>query len=90
MEQVEDELIAMYTISRDDTEKNEPEESAEGEPPMKQAKKGPEADLLGDLFAKDSLPQRLDYSEKVRKELLLYKAEQPAELDSDPLRWWPN
>ena len=90
MEQVEDELIAMYTISRDDTEKNEPEESAEGEPPMKQAKKGPVADLLGDLFAKDSLPQRLDYSEKVRKELLLYKAEQPAELDSDPLQWWQN
>ena len=52
MEQVEDEPIAMYTISRDDTEKNEPEESAEGETPMKQAKKGPVADLLGDLFAK--------------------------------------
>ena len=49
-EQVEDKLIAMYTVSDDDTQQKEPEEAAAGEPAAKQAKIGPVEKLLGNLF----------------------------------------
>ena len=46
--------------------------------------------LLGDLFSKDVMPERLAHSEKVKRELSLYKAEHSAELDFDPLKWWQS
>jgi len=46
--------------------------------------------LLGDIFIHDTddLPPRIAASKKVEIELSLYKAEQPACLDSNPLEWW--
>ena len=36
------------------------------------------------------MPPRLAVSEKVEREISLYRAEQAADLDSDPLKWWKN
>ena len=36
------------------------------------------------------MPERLAHSEKVKRELSLYKAEHSAELDGDPLKWWQS
>ena len=52
--------------------------------------KGPMTALLGDLFSKDVMPERLAHSEKVKRELSVYKAEHSAELDFDPLKWWQS
>ena len=46
--------------------------------------------LLGDLFSKDVMPKRLGHSEKVKRDLSLYKAEHSAELDCDILKWWQS
>ena len=81
-DQVEDELLSMES-----TEPMEPEAPQEDEePPAKKAKKGPVSKLLGDLF--EQRIQSPSFSDKVTKGLELYKAEQPAELDSNPLAWW--
>ena len=48
--------------------------------------KGPVTKLLNDLFEQQS--QSCSHSDKVEKELNLYKAEQPADLDSNSLAWW--
>ena len=37
-----------------------------------------------------TLPQRINHSKKMQKELFIYKAEALAELNSDPLQWWQN
>ena len=45
--------------------------------------------LLGDLFSHDKTvgqPPRMAASEKVERELSLYRAEQPAGLDFNPLK----
>lgn len=82
VDQVEDELMGMQpqpppeTLEEDETE----------EPQPKRQKKGPVTKLLGDLFKQQS--QSCSHSDKVEKELNLYKAEQPADLDSNPLAWW--
>ena len=83
IDQVEDELLSM-----EPTEPTEPEAPLEEDekPPAKKAKKGPVSKLLGDLFEQRS--QSPSFSDKVTKELELYKVEQPAELDSNPLAWW--
>ena len=80
IDQVEDELLSMES-----TEPMEPEtpQEKDEEPPAKKAKKGPVSKLLGDLFEQRS--QSTSFSDKVTKELELYKAEQPAELESNPL-----
>ena len=44
--------------------------------------------LLGDLFHNETVPQRLAITDKVTREISLYKAERTADLDSDPLKWW--
>ena len=82
IDQVEDELLSMESTEL--TEPEAPQEEDE-EPPAKKAKKGPVSKLLGDLFEQWS--QSPLFSDKVTKELELYKAEQPAELDSNPLAW---
>jgi len=49
--------------------------------------------LLGDIFSHDETvdqPPRIAASEKVERELSLYRAEQPAGLDSNPLKWWKD
>ena len=46
--------------------------------------------LPGDLFFKDIMPKRLGHSEKVKRDLSLYKAEHSAELDCDILKWWQS
>ena len=56
------------------------------EPQPKRQKKGPVSELLCDLSEQQS--QSCSHSDKVEKELNLYKAEQPADLDSNPLAWW--
>ena len=73
-------------------------ESTESSRPTKRAKTSENtktkvtrfSKLLGEIFINDSnaLPPRLAISERVKWELSLYRAEQPADLDSDPLEWW--
>ena len=48
--------------------------------------------LLGDIFSHETAdqPPRIVASEKVERELSLYKAEEPACLDSNPLEWWKD
>ena len=74
--------------SLEPTKPPEPEMAQEEdeEPLAKKAKKGPVSKLLGDLFEQRS--QSPSFSDKVKRELELYQAERPAELDSNPLAWW--
>ena len=87
LEQVEEELLGMYSTSNRSSQDNESKEEAatgDSEPPAKKSRKGdkgPMTALLGDLFSKDVMPKRLGHSEKVKRELSLYKAEHSAELD---------
>ena len=82
IDQVEDELMDMQPLESEETGK----ESGEPEPPAKKSKKGPVTKLLGDLF--ESQEKSSCHSDDVAKELNLYKAEQPADLESNPLTWW--
>ena len=94
LEQVEEELLDMYSNhSSQDNESKEEAATGGYEPPAKKSRKddkGPMTPLLGDLFSKDVMPERLAHSEKVKRELSLYKAEHSAELDCDPLKWWQS
>ena len=93
LEQVEEELLDMYSTSNHSSQHNRSKEEAatgDSEPPAKKSRKGekgPMTTLLGDLFSKDIMPEQLTHSEKVKRELSLYKAEHSAELDCDPLKW---
>ena len=82
VEQVEDELMEMQPQESEEPER----EIEEPEPPAKKLKKGPVTKLLGDLF--ESQEKSSSHSDDVEKELNLYKAEQPADLESNPLTWW--
>ena len=94
LEQVEEELIDLHSNhSSQDNESKEEAATGGYEPPAKKSRKddkGPMTTLLGDLFSKDVMPKRLAHSEKVKRELSLYKAEHSAELDCDPLKWWQS
>ena len=83
--QVEDELIDMKPQPPPEALEEAPQDETEGPQPKRQ-KKGPVTKLLGDLFEQQS--QSCSHSDKVEKELNLYKAEQPADVDSNPLAWW--
>ena len=85
IDQVEDELLDMPSQPEEAQEASSQEEEAEG-PPAKKQKKGPVTKLLGDLFQHQG--NSCSHSDKVVKELNLYKAEQAADLDSNPLAWW--
>ena len=83
----------------DDVQTNELDEieSGSSSKPAKKAKKSDNTEtrfskLLGEIFNNDSddLPPRLAVSEKLKWEVSLYRAEKPADLDSDPLKWWKH
>ena len=84
VDQAEDELMDMQPQPSPEALEEAPQDETE-EPPLKRQKKGPVTKLLGDLFEQRS--QSCSHSDKVEKELNLYKAEQPADLDSNPLAW---
>ena len=96
LEQVEEELLDICSNhSSQDNESKEEAATGGYEPPAKKSRsrkddKGLMTALLGDLFSKDVMPERLAHSEKVKRELSLYKAEHSAELDCDPLKWWQS
>ena len=82
--QVEDELVDMQPQPPPETLEETPQDETE-EPQPNRQKKGPITKLLGDLF--DQKSQSCSHSDNVEKELNLYKAEQPADVDSNPLAW---
>ena len=87
IDEVQDELLVM-----EETEKEDPpevEEVIEGEPPSKK-KKGPVEKIIGELFESHTQQHLPLHSDKVQKELDMYKAESPPDLDSDPLAWWSS
>ena len=87
IDEVQDELLVM-----EETEKDNPpevEEVIEGEPPTKK-KKGPVEKIIGELFESHTQQHLPLHSDKVQKELDMYKAESPPDLDSDPLAWWSS
>ena len=87
-EEVSDDLIVMESSSGDlEHLSNELTGLA-----IKKRKEGPVQKLIGKLFQPQSQPTHLlsPHSSKVAKELELYNAEKPLDLDSDPLTWWNN
>ena len=96
LEQVGEDLLDMYSTSNHSSQHNRSKEEAatgDSELPARKSRKGEEGPLtalLGDLFSKGIMPKRLVHSEKVKRELSLYKAEHSAEIDCDPLRWWQS
>ena len=81
VKQVEDELLDM------DTHESVEDQTEQQSPAPKRAKKGPMAELFGDLFTQSAASNPV-HSEEVSRELSLYQAEKAADLDSDPLTWW--
>ena len=85
IDQVRDELLVM-----EEMEEEEPPQTEvviqEGEPPAK--KKGPVEKIIGELFESHTQQCLPTHLQKVEKELEMYKAEPPPNLDSDPLAWW--
>ena len=97
IDEVEDELLALEGDLLDDIEEDSESvaiiECANNEleePPVKKKKEGIVQKLIGELFQPNcQLPHPLSpHSSKVAKELEMYKAEKPPDLDSDPLLWW--
>ena len=98
VDEVEDELLALEGDMLDDVEVDSEtvvditERTSEetSEPPAKKKKEGPIQKLIGELFQQTSQsPHPLSpHSSKVARELELYKAEKPPDLDSIPLVWW--
>ena len=86
LSKVEDELLAMEVMGPQSASIDERRGQLDDDdlPPPKK-KKGPISTLLGDIFENQG---QLSFSEVVSKEMAVYKAEKPAELDSDPLQWW--
>ena len=44
--------------------------------------------FIGDLFEEQQQTESDQFIESVTKELEMYKAEKPTDLESDPLEWW--
>lgn len=85
-------------FSSDSSQSDDPSEveasatlTESGEPPQKRQKDEESTikSLLGDIFSNESTTQ-FSNAEKARREISLYKVENPVELDSDPLKWWQS
>ena len=89
MDDVQDELLMLEVDeSTENFEQKDTVCEETDEPPSKKSK-GPVSKVLVDLFEgkRQSTVASL-HSDRVSTEMDLYKAEKPAELDSDHLEWW--
>ena len=76
-DQVQGELLIMEEMEGGDLP--EVEEEIQGEPPAKK-KKGPVENVIGELFELHTQQHLPSHSQKVEKELDMYKAEPPRNL----------
>ena len=81
-----DELLMLEVDESTENFKQEDTVCKETDEPPSKKPKGPVSKLLGELFK--GKRQSCLHSDRVSTEMDLYKAEKPAELDSDPLEWW--
>ena len=90
IDDVEDELLGLEAEVHGASEEATSTSQETNEPPPKKHK-GPVSKLLGDLFKEQQQTEsdvHVQFVDSVLKELEMYKAEKPADLESDPLEWW--